>query len=404
MKNFLGAKNWAISVFFFTLTLIYAQEAKARPEYALQTKQNCTACHVSAWGSGPRTAYGKYFGSFGFPQAKTSASDVYYGDMKSIAYFPKAMAKYGGGVSLMEAAGSANVPIIDNENDSELRAVATYNAAPISAGAREVYFRWRPHADENSPLGLVTVGRFNVPFGYLTDEHRTYTKIESNSTLNNFDTGVAVSGGFLPSLHYDLAMVNDLQGANFFSAGDVPYGQVFNLRWNQPGLPFLLGASEEYEHLVNSPQPSAYSLYTAFDFDQITSKKVHLMLMGEYVVAKNWNSSTINPGLGSFFIPATATDYQTQINNTQSQGYFIEAKYYINSRFAPYYKFDYLALDRQFLADAFSRHGVGLETHLNSNLTLDARYEKATVGHPEIVGSDALAAQDDFLLMMRLWL
>ena len=393
-----------------------APSAWARPEYAVKENMKCAACHVNPWGGGPRTVFGKVYGSRNLGLAKTSSSDLFYGDMRTIAFFPTVQnpVKGGAGVALMEAAASVNVPILQNsESGSELRGVATYNFAPLMVpgepGVREAYLRYRPFSNDNQLLSYVMVGRFNAPFGLLTDEHRTYTRLETNMTLNDFEEGVAFSGDPLSSFHYDLALVNDFQqGGGGFDITNAQvqaiYGEILNLRWSPSSLPFFLGASENFERTIAIPSPSAFSLYGALSFDRLTNHVVHLSLLAETVFANNWNNMNANPQIGPFFIPGSDTGYQTALATAHSNGYYIWLRYTLFPSLDLIYKFDDLIPNGDAGGDYFVRHGLGFEYWINSNLILDCRAEKAFVGRPEIQNTNVFAAEDDVLAMLRLWL
>ncbi len=379
-------------------------QAWARPEYAAKNQMSCSSCHASPWGGGPRNLYGKMFGARNLGTPITNASDVYYADFRSILYYPKTPVKSSSGMAIMEAAPSANVPVNEAEDGSGMHIVATYNFAPLASGARETYIHWKIGADENQLASHIIVGRFNSPFGLLTDEHRTYTRLLTNSTLNNFDTGFAVSGEPIQTLHYDLAMVNNLQGTSAFNNQEFMWGQVFNLRWTPSFFPGFIGASQNYQHSLNQPAPMALSLYSVVSLDRLTHQKVNGSISGEIVASKDWVNSKNNPTLGTFFIPSADTLYADATSASHSLGYFVQAKYDLSNRWSLIYKYDYLLLDSAYHGDGFARHGLGFEYFINSNVILDARVEKALVGRPEIVGTNALAAEDDLIMMLRLWI
>jgi hypothetical protein len=315
------------------------------------------------------------------------------------------MAHNANGTTLMEASGSFNVPVIEaSETTSELRLVGTYNMAPISAGAREAYARFTFSRGEDKTPIYLTVGRFNVPFGLLTDEHRTYTRIQTNSSINNFFEGAAISGNIIPSLSYDFAIVNDLQtGSNFNNIG-TSYALIANFRWMSPFFPFILGVSQLYDYLQNQSLAFASSAYTVVSIDRLSSNKIPLAILYETVIARNWNNSTTNPGLGSFFIPSTDSNYQNALNSSESLGLYGTLRYDLNSRWMFFYKFDHFVPDMLYSGDHFDRHGLGCEITLNSNAYLNVRYERAIITRPEISGSNILAAQDDIFAMLRFWL
>jgi len=105
---------------FLFMNLIQPSPAKARPEYAVGQKLNCTACHTTAWGGGPRILLGKVFGSHGHPPVKTSTSDLYYGDLRLPAFYPtKNLTQRSKVLVLMQAAASVNIPLIQGEGERE---------------------------------------------------------------------------------------------------------------------------------------------------------------------------------------------------------------------------------------------------------------------------------------------
>jgi hypothetical protein len=384
--------------------------AFARPEYAALTKMNCTQCHVTPWGGGPRTVQGKVFGAHGHPPGKLSDQAYIYGDVRFIGYYPNQLIQSPHGIALMQASVSGNAALIEGEKNSEMRGLLTYNMAPLSGSSvREAYIRWAlPQEGNEAPVSIV-VGRFYVPFGLLTDEHRTYTRIQTNMTYNNFHVGAAVSGNFFPALHMDLVLVNDFQTGGNFTQGDLSWATVLNFRWNPQNLPFLLGASGNFQRLINTPQPLASSLYGVLSLDQLTQNSLKGSLSIERVDARNWNNPAVNtgmlnPNLTTFFIPRSELGYQRLIATASSLGYYGWARFNLLPELLLFYKLDYLALDRNTPEDAFLRHGVGVEIYPNSNLILNIRYEKAAGMRPEIAASNVLAAQDDVFAMLRVWL
>ncbi len=383
---------------------VMTNTAQARPEYAAKTQASCSSCHSSPWGGGPRTIYGKMFGARNLGTPKTNGSDIYYGDFRSLLFVPKTPVQSSSGMVIMEAAATANVPITEDEDGSEMHVVGTYNFSPLSSGAREAYIHWKVGADENRLASHILIGRFNSPFGLLTDEHRTYTRMLTNSSLNTFNTGLAVSGEPIQTLHYDFALVNNLQGGAGFNNQDIIWADVFNLRWTPAFFPGIIGVSQNFQHAVNQAEPFAFSAYTVLSLDRLTKNKINGSLSGEVVTAKNWISSKNNPSLGSFFVPAADSAYQDATSSSRSLGYYFQAKYDLNSRWSLIYKYDYLLFDQAFQGDGFSRHGLGFEVFINSNVILNARVEKASVGRSEIASTNALAAEDDILMMLRLWI
>lgn len=210
-------------------------------------------------------------------------------------------------------------------------------------------------------------------------------------------------GGAVP-IHYDLALVNDLQNSGAFSQGDLSWAEIFNARWSPSNLPLFLGVSQTYQRLINSPQPSAYSLYAAVSGDRLTNGKLTATVLGEMVVAKNWNNPNLNNSLGSFFTTGGLSSYQAAVASARSRGFYLKATYDISPKWNLFYKYDDLLMDTDFSGDGFARHGFGSEVFLNSNLILNFRYEKAVTGLSEASSVNELATQNDFMVMLRVWL
>lgn len=378
--------------------------SQARPEYAAKQILNCTMCHLNPWGGGPKTVYGKFYGSRGYDPGKFSNQETFAASLRGIAYYPNTPSQTANGFALMEASASANVVAIESKpGTAEVRAVGTYNASPLGPGPREVYVRVMAPQPKLLPI-YFTVGRFNAPFGLMTDEHRTYTRMQTNTTINDFFTGGAMSGNLFPEVSFDLALVNDLQGSGNFTTHDVSYATIGNLRWISGDLPLLLGISQNFQYSQMRPEPYATSFYGVLSVDRWTGGKVPASFLMEAVTARNFNNPQNNGQVGGFFIPSSDATYQTALAPTQSLGIYSMLRYDLTQHFTFFYKFDSLTLDTTYAGDVFLRNGLGFEITLNSNTYINVRFEKAYVSRPEIATSGALAAQDDVFAMMRFWL
>ncbi|HCM39164.1 MAG: hypothetical protein A2070_07465 [Bdellovibrionales bacterium GWC1_52_8] len=385
-------------------TAFCSQTSYARPEYALQEKLNCAACHVTAWGGGPRTTYGKVYGSHENKISKMSESDLYYGDLRMIAYRPTHPSKTQSGFALMTAAPTANLPVYQGAANSEMRLVYTLNSSPLGGTyAREAYLSWQAQTAGADVPARLTLGRFYLPFGILTDEHRAYTRMQSRMPLENYEMGAALSANLSTDLHFDLALVNDLESGGTFSNRNVTWGGVLNFRANPSTLPFFIGLSGSYGHVLNTPEPYAISSHAGISLDRITGSKLSGSLLLERVDA--WNqpqdrSGSIHPSLNTFF----------QLNSSprgqHSVGYFSQAKFNMSNRWVLLYRFDYLKPDSQLPENTFARHGIGFEIFLPGNLIIDLRAEKAVVASkpagPD--GEEPLGAQNALLAMIRCWI
>lgn len=398
--------------FLVVLLLFESASALARPEYAAKEKLNCVSCHALAWGGGPRNIVGKTYGAHGHTPAKTSTSELYYADVRFIDYYStESTSKRSNGAALMQASVTGNAPITQSESGTEMRGVLTLNAPTLgSPGPREAYLRWQLGAAPGKTPTQIYVGRFYAPFGQLTDEHRTYTRIQTNMSINNFDIGAALSTNPTEALHFDLALVNDFQTGGAFNIGEVPWGVIANARWNSPAIPLLFGMSGNYERMLQLPDPIAGSAYAALSLDRLTNSKLSGSLLLEGVIADNWNHPTINtglanPSLSQFFIPQENATYLTSVQEATSLGVSGQAKYNLTNVWTLLYRFDYLALDVNSLGTNYTRHGVGFEAYLNSNLIWQVRYEAAA--HPSAISAASnttLAIQDDIFMMLRAWL
>lgn len=377
-----------------------AEPAYARPEYAVREKISCSACHITPWGGGPRNVFGKAYGTRGEPGSKTVATDLYYGDLRIVGYWPfKAMSQSNSGVAEMEAALAANVPVIQQESGSELRALIDFNLSPLAGTQlREGYARYTPEATSPTPEYWI-LGHFYVPFGLLTDEHRTYTRIQDNTTLNNFDTGGAYSKDLSPTTHVDVALVNDFQTQGTFSQQKITAGVVGNFRWNPTTAPLLLGASGLWERFSTAPDPWAVAGYGA------VSNHTGSILF-EAAWAKNWNNPAVNnggvnPGLPAFFSVNYANS--PELLTSSSLGGMFRLNWDIAKMWQIFYKLDILALDASPLSHVYSRHGLGVEWRLNANMYLNTRVEYATYPDDQTSLPPFEGKESDFFAMLRLW-
>lgn len=394
------------------IAAVSLSRAEARPEYATKEKLNCMACHVTPWGGGPRNVFGKGYGTHGGIASKLNATDLVYADLRALAYYPTdKVAQTRNGVVLMQAAVTGNAAVVSNEkNNSEVRAVLTYNIAPVSQSQlREAYIRFQGPALNPQRAPQLLVGRFYSPFGLLTDEHRTYTRLQTNTTFNNYNVGLGGSISPLADTRLDAIAVNDFQRSGDFNNGDVTWGGVLNARWNPADLPFMLGISGMYQHTSALADPLASSVYAVLSLNRITNDKLSGSLLFERVDAKHWNNpalntGSINPGLSSFFLVNQTATAAEPLVRAHSIGYYSMARLDLTHWLTAFYKLDWLDLDAGRRNGRFSRHGVGVETDISPNIIVNARYEKAYTGVPAARALNSLAAQDNVFLMFRFWL
>ncbi len=374
---------------FFQITLILGaligtQSALARPEYAVRYGINrCTACHFSPAGGGARNLAGKYFGAFGYPSKSWIRQQDFVGaEMKMLYYRPAKTIQTKSGLGTMEGDVWTSVPLDELSSDSpETRLVLEQNLGGFGAGARQWYMRWMFAKDmETSWLPqYVLVGRIIPAFGIMTDEHRTYVRLQSGTPWNTgFDTGVSFSANPFESVHYDLALVNGQKnsGQSLATDGADSWGGISNLRWMPSNLPLAAGVSASwYSAGQQTDAATAYSAYALLSLHRLSGNRLPATISAEYVQAKNWNDSFT----GAF---VNDPDYATTVGHSTSRGIYALLEWELTQCWLLQYKYDQLVLDQHFPSDAFQRHGIGMKYYFANNMWALVRFEKAYAGHP----------------------
>ena len=394
---------------FVTVITALSTTLWARPEYALKQKMECNLCHTTPWGGGPRTVFGKIYGSRNQGMAFTSKSDLYYGDLRALYFLPtKSPSNSANGLILMQASASANVPIIkkNEQNKWGVRGLFTQDFGTLSPGPREMVAIFETPSTGGLWPTHLTFGRFYAPFGLLTDEHRTYTRMQTLTTLRDFEIGATVSGNPTSSIHYDLSLTNGFQSGGAFTVNDLTYATIANLRWNPTSLPFFLGSSFSYHATnKNGANPYAVSGYSGLNFYQLTDNLIKASLLGEVVLARHWNQTSLNHWVNSFFVPPSQPGYAAAVADSPSLGVYSEFKYDLFENFTLSYKFDSLAFNTDFLSDSFLKHSYGVRYQPLSNVILLARHEIGVPLRPGFEAeSSSRASQNIVWMMLRLWL
>lgn len=385
----------------------------ARPQYASREKLNCIACHVSPWGGGTRKVAGKIYGNRDFEGSINSDSDKLSMDMRMLYIKALQSPNQGGsvpnGLGLMTAQASTYLPIVEKD-DYTLSVTANYDFGAFQPGPRETYLIWENYSHDWYKPTSVVVGRFNMPFGVLHDEHRTYTKMQASAGLREYDVGSVFSFDPLAYVHFDIGYVD---GADPYRKGpstldtNSTFGTVANLRINHENSPLMLGFSHLYNNTRKkaSPSPYAYSAYGVFSFSKIF-EGVNLDILSEVVWAKNYNVNS-NRYMGQF-IPNTAgtfKSYRDTIKDKRSRGIMTEVRYEVTPSFILLYKFDELAFDDRFKDDAFIRHGFGFRKQLDANTLLLVKYETEKVTIPNFDGNlRTKFNQNNIFAVLRVWL
>ncbi|MCM2278126.1 MAG: hypothetical protein NDJ89_08620 [Oligoflexia bacterium] len=406
----------ALIVAFFTVFLpIFAEQAQARPEYAGKNGiVNCGSCHVSPSGAGIRNVNGKLYQTRNLGPSGTSMIDWFQGDARFIGIIPQNPKGEGrsSGIVLMSTILSGHAPIARNaESGSETSFVVSYDLGFLNANKiRDAFLLYRPIPVEDTGwVSGIMFGRYQViPFGLLTDEHRTYVRGLTKTTFHqDQEFGLGVSGDPFYNLHYDAMLLNgeaSAAGSAFGTrAAALSYGMLFNIRYNPLLVPGFVGMSYRSYKVVDAAySPWAGSLYGAISGAKLTRGLVKATLLGELVMAHGYNDSGIlsNGSISNNFTGGN-TALKDAIKDSVSQGYYVELDYDLTNRWTLMYKFDYVALDRHFTADAFYRHAFGFRFAVNSAASFWARYEMGEAKRVFFTNENSKAERDDLLLVLH---
>ncbi len=378
--------------------------SQARPEYAARLGYlNCTACHVSSTGGGPRTVDGKMWGGRGGnPTSWVSKQDLFSVDFRSIGLFPSnPKTAAASEVALMAVTPQANVKITDlKDGGVETHLVTGVQLGLLGFGGvvpRESYVLARLKDPSDSALVKdIVFGRFIVPYGVMTDEHRSYTRAQNRTGMYDFEMGALVSGDLLPYLHHDLGVTTGFQNGGNFVANDQTYELFANLRATLPGLPFHVGTSWSQHHSDNAAyDPFSASLYTGWSLDRLSHGLLRGALLFEYEVAHGWNDPARNSiNLGKFFASSV---YQAAVKDSYSAGAYGLADIVLTDKWSLFYKYDRLAFDLRYPGDAFNRHGIGAKYYFNPYMSLSGRYEISSSGRDDLNTGTANTRNDVLL-------
>ena len=400
------------SYLLFILSTILISEVWARPEYAVREKTNCINCHVSPYGAGHRRVFGKVYGSREMSEAKTSDNDLYYADVRAVEYL-RAMnsnKEVRGGLGLMMAEAGVKVDIFESSEEEgrsfDTSLVLSHDFGSFAAGTRNVYIM-ASKVESLEPINSMLFGRFYSPFGLMTDEHRTYTKMVSDSKYNkDFVMGFMLSGNFTEAFHYDVALTNGLKAGGFVEEDQESVGSIVNMRWNPKSMPFMLGTSLKYIHIDDAEadaskvqhSPYAGSFYSIFDLYNLTNGSVPLSIQGEFVQAHNYNDSSTSDSMTMLASGA----YLDGIKRSISNSYVILMKYDLNNQWKLIAKYDHLYLNKDHELDYHELFGLGVRYQFNANMNVQFRLENAKVTRSDLEGIHS--GFDDFFIVFRAWI
>lgn len=367
---------FVISVFWST--------AFARPQYAIRNGVNrCTTCHASPTGGEIRNLTGLAYGFKGYEPSDIQKQDLFAADLRALYFYPDFPTDNSGGLAWMNLEASANLPLT---KEPRLNAVIAQNIGGFTsvrgAANRPTYLRIQSSEEGTNSLlpQYILVGRFVEPFGLLTDEHRTYTKIQSQTTWYDVEMGVLFSSNIWDELHYDLSFVNaqDTAGANLGTSNSTLWGTVLNLRWMFQDFPLALGVSGSYHNLIAGASSYAQASYLMLSLARLKPLNIPVDFIVEYVQARNLNSTISDDR----FVSNSSYLSDPNVISADSVGWYGEVNWDLSDKFSLIYKFDLLALNKNYLDDAYTRHGAGFKYFFGPNLYTMFRYEWARAGHP----------------------
>lgn len=387
----------------FLIVMGFAANSYARPEYALRYNiVSCTVCHASPTGGGIRTPNGKAYGSHGYPPSIISEKAEWFQLDYRLEAFNAENAAKRKGIFTMTTIPSANLPVqIDKDKPPQMNFVTSYGLGRLDTGLGYTYLRYNLREDFSWAQHIL-VGRFNKPFGLMTDEHRMFTKISVPSSFRDYETGFMLSGTPVYTFHYDIAATNGTQGDQP-SVDDSPWALYLNTRYMPFLGPVMVGASymRNGTHTVKV-QPEAINVYTLFSIEKLTSFRVPLILTGEVEWAHGWNNDAINSNMSNF-VPASLTSYQTDLNNSRSQTLMLESDWYITQKWIALYRYEEFIPDTRYGGDKYKRNSFGMKYFLNGQSSLLARYEDGYATKPGMT-EDVRTVGQTYYLMFHFWL
>lgn len=395
------------ALLFALIIQVVASVSNARIEYAAKHRINrCTACHTSPVGGSLKNVNGKAYGQHGFAANPFANQDLVSADIRMIYFEPENSETNKGGLGIMNGQVGLNAPLMKKGKfPYETRLVYSHNVGGFGGTSpRNAYIRWKFVDDTKTSLlpQYTLVGRFHAPFGVVTDEHRTYVRLQNNTTWNDLEMGALFSANPVESVHYDLAIVNGekTSGSSFGAGRANDWGNIVNLRYAPAWLPMFLGmsyanysASTDSGNLNNS-NPESMSAYTVVAMQRLFSW-LPLSLIYEYQQSKNWNEDSAFIG----YLGAGA--YKTTVVNSESVGQLFRADYQLTEKFNLVYQYDSLLLNRDFTGDTFVRQGLGFRWVIGPNMLLNLRQETALGGSNTESSLDSRAKQKAFWVVLQ---
>jgi hypothetical protein len=369
--------------------------AMARPEYAARVKSSCISCHISPWGAGARNKTGKIFGSRGLTKTRKILNADYSLDMRIIMSSGKTGSKNSqttNTTSTKRKNGIMTTQLgVNKEFLDDYKIVANYDFGSFASKIRDTYLLLEKETYS------VLAGQFYLPFGLLTDEHRTYTKMITASGFRDYETGAVLTKSLGEYLSLDLGTFKGFSSLNQQGSES---GQVLNLRYLFKEYSALVGGSY-VKHNSEEVSPDAYALYGIYSFDKYFTGS----LAFEYVVANNFNRIDINSRYIPRIIPGDLIGtYSREIQDETANASQIEFKYEFNNNLILLYKYDYLVLDQNQRAESMTRHAFGFRYQPLYNFSVLVKYELANVSLPKYTSGDYTVTESEGpVIMLRGW-
>lgn len=400
------------------LPLFFTAKSWGRPEYAAQTHiVNCAACHATPYGGGPRNLNGKLFGTR-FDKLPWYAQQPYASlDVRGQTYSAQRTppeTSQSKGLMLMSVAPTVMLPLsADSNTDPMSQLILSYSFAPVGNSMREAFLLHRlAPSSEKSWFSSILIGNFTAPFGLLTDEHRTYTRQMVAMTNRNFESGAVLSGDPSYLVHYDLAISSGFSnGGAGTNTQPNSWASFAHIRHQVGAIPLHIGLSGALAGTSSAKENlTAASLYGVLTLDQYTAPLFHGNIQMEAVTASGWNNSafgtTSGDGIG-YFIPSTATTWQTALTDSRSLGITTLVAWDLNRRWSLQYKRELFVPDTNFNGDYFYRNGGGFKYFFGATGSVTIRYDRGEVTRPGLTKADlagSKAVGETYFALLHLWL
>lgn len=393
------------TILLVLIVSIFSSPTWARPEYAARLGiNNCQSCHYNPSGGGLRNPNGKFYGWRARQGVWGGEQKYWHIDLRMNGLYPNRATESNNGMALMSAVAGASLPIEKVGEVVRSQIVLAYDMGTVAAnGPRETYVQFMPNESETW-----TLGRFLAPFGLMTDEHRAFTRLQTKTTIYDFEMGGTYSKDFSERLHTDVALTTGFGQGGKFTGGTATTPEqtsavILNARVSPTSYPGFLGVSYRNDQSLIVKDVQAASLYSAVSLER-TQAFIPLHVLGELVWAQGWNNQKYNGLNMGQFIPGSDLALQTALEKSQSLGLGAEANYEINPWWILQYRYDRIALDQHYSGDIFQRHGVGFKHFFTATTNILVRYEKAESSVKEVAQEIVRANKDSFYFILHAWL